>query len=102
MESGFVPNQQARPQRLHRAQVDAIHREHSVEQKEVRALQLPRTMQSLRPRLGGVEPTLFLGDADVPDPYYGTGGDFERVVALARDGVCVLIERLRELRAMGG
>ena len=54
-----------------------------------------RAMQAFRPRDGGVEPTLFLGDADLPDPYYGTSADFERVVVLAREGVAALIERLR-------
>jgi protein-tyrosine phosphatase len=52
--------------------------------------------------MDGVEPVLFLGDADVADPYYGTDEDFERVVVLARDGVSKWIGRLRELRAMGG
>ncbi len=54
-----------------------------------------RAMQAFRPREGGVEPVLFLDDADVPDPYYGNDEDFERVVTLAREGVGVLIERLR-------
>lgn len=54
-----------------------------------------RAMQAFRPRAGGVEPVLFLGDAEVPDPYYGSDEDFERVVTLAREGVSALIERLR-------
>ncbi|MEO7326243.1 MAG: low molecular weight protein-tyrosine-phosphatase [Dokdonella sp.] len=46
-----------------------------------------------------VAPRLFLaeaglGDVHVPDPYYGTDVDFERVVALARSGVNALIKRL--------
>ncbi len=32
---------------------------------------------------------------EVPDPYYGDREDFERVLALARDGVAALIARLR-------
>ncbi|MEP7097153.1 MAG: low molecular weight protein-tyrosine-phosphatase [Dokdonella sp.] len=54
-----------------------------------------RAMQAFRPRDGGVIPVLFLGDAEVPDPYYGTDGDFERGVTLAREGVRTFIERLR-------
>ena len=58
-----------------------------------------RAMQLLRPRQGGVEPVLFLGNAEVADPYCGAEADFERVVALALEGVNRLIERLREPRA---
>ena len=54
-----------------------------------------RAMQAFRPHGGGVEPVLFLGDAQMPDPYYGDDEDFERVVMLARKGVGILIERLR-------
>jgi protein-tyrosine phosphatase len=38
---------------------------------------------------------LFLGDRELPDPYYGGSADFARVVAFARDGVAAWIERLR-------
>jgi protein-tyrosine phosphatase len=55
-----------------------------------------RAMQAFRPDAGGVEPELFLGEVDVPDPYYGSDSDFEHVIALAREGVGALIERLRE------
>jgi protein-tyrosine phosphatase len=47
------------------------------------------------------EPLLFLEhvgfDAldEVPDPYYGSRRDFERVLDLARRGTALLIERLR-------
>lgn len=44
----------------------------------------------------GAEPALFLGDAEVPDPYYGGDADFEKVIALARAGVAMWIERLGE------
>lgn len=54
-----------------------------------------RALQRVRPASGGVEPVLFLGDAEVPDPYYGTRADFEHVVALARSGVAALIARCR-------
>lgn len=43
----------------------------------------------------GREPALFLGDAEVPDPYYGGDDGFEEVVALAREGVAAWITRLR-------
>ncbi|MEP6484248.1 MAG: low molecular weight protein-tyrosine-phosphatase [Rudaea sp.] len=33
---------------------------------------------------------------EVPDPYYGTASDFERVIALGRQGVEKLISRLRD------
>lgn len=54
-----------------------------------------RALERVRPDSGGVTPLLFLGDAEVPDPYYGSHADFERVVALARSGVDAWIERLR-------
>lgn len=47
----------------------------------------------------GVEPALFLGDTELPDPYYGTARDFDRVVELSRKGVDVLIRRLRPPKA---
>ena len=62
-----------------------------------------RAMQRLRPAQGGTEPRLFLDGAglaeiEVPDPYYGTNADFERVVELARVGVAALLRRLAETR----
>ncbi|GAA0707901.1 low molecular weight protein-tyrosine-phosphatase [Dokdonella soli] len=54
-----------------------------------------RALQRFRSEPGGTEPALFLGDAEVPDPYYGTKKDFERVVALAQRGVAALIMSLR-------
>ncbi|HEY6941643.1 low molecular weight protein-tyrosine-phosphatase [Dokdonella sp.] len=42
----------------------------------------------------GVAPELFLVDTELPDPYYGTARDFDRVVQLARKGVDALIRRL--------
>ena len=53
-----------------------------------------------RPRSAALEPALFLshvGFADideVPDPYYGSRRDFERVLDLARRGSALLIDRL--------
>ncbi len=43
----------------------------------------------------GHAPSLFLGDAEVPDPYYGGGDGFEQVIELAREGVSAWIARLR-------
>jgi protein-tyrosine phosphatase len=42
-----------------------------------------------------------MGDAPVPDPYYGTQADFEQVVVLARSGVAALIERWRPEQEKG-
>ncbi len=53
-----------------------------------------RDLQALRAGRGSV-PALFLGDAEVPDPYYGQRRDFDRVVELAREGVARLVARLR-------
>ena len=53
-----------------------------------------RALERFRPA-GASAPRLFLGDAEVPDPYYGTREDFERVIGLARDGVAALVARLR-------
>lgn len=44
---------------------------------------------------GTKAPVLFLGDAEVPDPYYGSDADFLRVIELARAGVAALADRLR-------
>ena len=54
-----------------------------------------RDMQRLR-TAGGAMPMLFLGDAEVPDPYYGSEADFRHVVELARSGVSAMIGRLRD------
>lgn len=56
-----------------------------------------RALGGLQSKGASVKPTLFLteaglGDAEVPDPYYGAEEDFEYVVALARKGVAALIE----------
>jgi len=58
---------------------------------------------SMSPAAGGTKPALFLaaaglGDAEVPDPYYGTHGDFDRVVELARAGVAGLLGQWRGQR----
>lgn len=53
-----------------------------------------QALQRFRPGQRGVEPRLFLGEDELPDPYYGTHADFERVVALAHDGVAALLARL--------
>jgi protein-tyrosine phosphatase len=47
----------------------------------------------------GAAPALFLGDTELPDPYYGHARDFERMVELARKGVDALIRRLRSAKA---
>ncbi len=57
-----------------------------------------------RPKSASRDAALFLSevgyaDADeVPDPYYGTRKDFERVLALARDGSALLIDHLKRGR----
>lgn len=55
-----------------------------------------QALERFRPRSGGVNPALFLGDDELPDPYYGTDADFERVIVLARAGVAALLARLRD------
>jgi protein-tyrosine phosphatase len=52
-----------------------------------------RDMQRFRTS-GGPAPVLFLGDAEVPDPYYGSDADFQHVVELARSGIIAMIGRL--------
>ena len=57
-----------------------------------------------RPRAGACEPVLFLEHVgfaeldEVPDPYYGTRRDFERVLELARRGTALLIDRIAASR----
>lgn len=65
-----------------------------------------QALQRFRPAQGGAAPALFLeqaglGSDEVPDPYYGTRVDFERVVALARAGVAGLIRGLALPAATG-
>lgn len=72
-----------------------------MDQVNLRALEPWRAAHTL------LTPKLFLaeaglGDVQVPDPYYGTDADFERVVALARSGVSALIERLRPDKGRAG
>jgi len=55
-----------------------------------------RALQRFRRSAGGTEPALFLGDEELPDPYYGKAADFERVIHLAREGVESLVQRLRQ------
>lgn len=78
-----------RARQLHSADFHAFDHVFAMDRDNLRA------MLAFRPRDGGVEPTLFLADADVPDPYYGTNADFERVIELSREGIAALIERLR-------
>lgn len=56
-------------------------------------------MRVFRPQRGGVAPTLFLHDDELPDPYYGSDQDFLRVIELARVGVAELIERMHSSRS---
>ena len=58
-----------------------------------------RALQALRGAGTGAVPALFLDPREVPDPYYGSGADFETVVALARRGAAAWIERLAPLAA---
>jgi len=64
-----------------------------------------RALQRHRQRADAREAELFLthvgfeGPDEVPDPYYGGRGDFERVLDLARRGSALLIERLDASRA---
>lgn len=43
-------------------------------------------LQLMRPRTAKAKLELFLGDTDVPDPYYGTAKDFEHVLDLVEAG----------------
>ncbi|HET7924595.1 MAG TPA: low molecular weight protein-tyrosine-phosphatase [Rhodanobacteraceae bacterium] len=64
-----------------------------------------RALQRHRPRDDARDAALFLrhvgfeGVDEVPDPYYGSRRDFERVLDLARRGSALLIERLNASRA---
>jgi len=64
-----------------------------------------RALERHRPRADARGAVLFLahvgfeGLEEVPDPYYGGRGDFERVLDLARRGSALLIERLKTPRA---
>ena len=60
-----------------------------------------RDLERFRAPGGTVEPTLFLGDAEVPDPYYGGAAEFLRVIELARIGVGALVGRLLAERQEG-
>lgn len=60
-----------------------------------------RALRALRPH-DGVEPELFLGDREVPDPYYGDASGFECVVMLAREGVAALVDELRARKPDAG
>jgi protein-tyrosine phosphatase len=57
-----------------------------------------------RPRDAALDPVLFLehvrfnGIDEVPDPYYGSRRDFERVLDLARRGSALLIDRIAASR----
>ncbi len=55
-------------------------------------------LRRFRPRAAGVVPALLLDPDEVPDPYYGSDADFQRVIELARRGVAALIARLEHPR----
>ncbi len=60
-----------------------------------------RDLQRFRTARDRTVPMLFLGDAEVPDPYYGGDADFLRVIELAREGVAAILERLRSEQPEG-
>lgn len=69
----------------------------------LRVLEEMRLAQShARARLNLFLAEAGMGDAPVPDPYYGTQADFEQVIVLARSGVAALIERWRPAQGSGG
>ncbi|MEP1143973.1 MAG: low molecular weight protein-tyrosine-phosphatase [Henriciella sp.] len=49
----------------------------------------------LRPEDASAELHLFLGDAEVPDPYYGGDAGFEHVLNLIQDRMEIVLETLR-------
>lgn len=61
-----------------------------------------RALLSMAPAEGHDRVAMFLRESgistsvDVPDPYYGNAGDFERVIDLAESGVDGLIARFRD------
>jgi len=60
-----------------------------------------RDLQRFRTARDRTAPALFLGDAEVPDPYYGGDADFLRVIDLAREGVAAIVRRLRSEQPEG-
>jgi protein-tyrosine phosphatase len=57
-----------------------------------------RDLQRFRTPRARTTPALFLGDAEVPDPYYGGDEGFLRVIELARSGVAALAGRMHPRR----
>jgi len=53
-----------------------------------------RALQRVRPA-DATAAALFLGDAELPDPYYGGSAEFERALDLACAGIVDLVARLR-------
>ena len=51
-------------------------------------------LQAMRPPNAKAKLVLFLGDADVPDPYYGNAQDFEHVLDLLEAGAKKLLATL--------
>lgn len=52
-------------------------------------------LQDIRPNQAAAELHLFLGNAEVPDPYYGGDAGFEHVLDLIQDRMEIVLETLR-------
>ena len=50
-------------------------------------------LEARRPTANAVPVRLFLGDREVPDPYYGGEDGFETMMAMVEEGVRALLER---------
>lgn len=50
-------------------------------------------IEARRPTANAVPVRLFLGDREVPDPYYGGEDGFETMMAMVEEGVRALLER---------
>ena len=53
-------------------------------------------LEARRPAGNAVPIRLFLGDREVPDPYYGGDDGFEAMMLLVEQGVGVLLRAVRE------
>ena len=98
-EAHGYPLAQHRARQVRAADFDDFDLVLAMDRVNLRALERHRTRSDAREAALFLRHVGFEGLEEVPDPYYGSRRDFERVLDLARRGSALLIERLNASRA---
>ena len=98
-EAHGYPLAQHRARQVRAADFDDFDLVLAMDRVNLRALRRHRPRDDARESVLFLEHAGFEGPDEVPDPYYGSRRDFERVLDLARRGSELLIGRLNAARA---